>query len=206
MKGGTGKSTLARALGREAANSGLTVKIADLDVQQKTAVDWSCTRLAAKMEPFVPVEPFGTARQALAIAHQYDLLILDGPARTSAATLEIALSADLVVQPTGASADDLRPAVREFNALFAAGIPKTKLVFALNHISTAAEEAETREYIREAGFDALEGSLYERAAYRKCQNLGFAVNESLYPTLNLRVDTLIQSIIDRVTHAQAKSS
>ena len=36
QKGGVGKSTLSRALGREAAKSGLTTKIADLDTQQGT--------------------------------------------------------------------------------------------------------------------------------------------------------------------------
>jgi pantothenate kinase-related protein Tda10 len=40
QKGGVGKSTMARALAREAANNGLKVKIADLDTQQGTSVDW----------------------------------------------------------------------------------------------------------------------------------------------------------------------
>ena len=39
QKGGVGKSTLARALAREAAAGGLGVKIADLDTQQGTSVD-----------------------------------------------------------------------------------------------------------------------------------------------------------------------
>jgi len=43
-------------------------------------------------------------------------------------TLEIAMVANLVVQPTGASLDDLRPAVREFHALIKAGVPKDKLI------------------------------------------------------------------------------
>ena len=45
QKGGVGKSTLARALAREAAMSGLKTKIADLDTQQGTSVDWHRTRL-----------------------------------------------------------------------------------------------------------------------------------------------------------------
>ena len=82
--------------------------------------------------------------------------------------------ADLVVQPTGASADDLRPAVPEFHALLQAGIPAGKLVFALNRIGTDSEEAEARSYVAEAGA-ALPGCLPERPAYRQAQNLGFAV-------------------------------
>ena len=119
QKGGVGKSTLARALAREAAAGGLGVKIADLDTQQGTSVDWHRQRLDGAIEPTVAVEAFKTASQALSVANAYDLLIVDGPARTSRATLEIAGVADLVVQPTGASADDLRPAIREFHALAA---------------------------------------------------------------------------------------
>jgi chromosome partitioning protein len=198
QKGGVGKSTLARALGREATKSGLEVKIADLDTQQGTAVDWYRIRLDANIEPIVPVELFRTAQQALAITDRYDLLVIDGPARTSKATVEIAAAANLVVQPTGASLDDLRPAVREFHGLVKAGIPKEKLIFALNHIGTDAEAAEARQYIEEAGYIVLSGYLPERPGYRKAQNAGYAITETRFPGLNGKADALVQSLIDRV--------
>lgn len=199
QKGGVGKSTLARALAREAAGGGLSVKIADLDTQQGTSVDWHRQRLDSEIEPSVAVEAFKSARQALAVADGYDLLIVVGPARTSSATLEIARVADLVVQPTGASADDLRPAIREFHALVQAGIPARKLVFALNRIGTDSEEADTHSYIAEAGYAALPGCLPERPAYRQAQNLGLAVTETRFPKLNERANALIQALIDRIT-------
>ena len=200
QKGGVGKSTLSRALAREAAAGGLRIKVADLDTQQGTSVDWHRQRLNAGIEPFVSVEAFATAAQALGIANGFDILILDGPARTSQATLEIARSANLVVQPTGASLDDLRPAVREFHALVKAGIPVVRLAFALNRIGTPAEEAETRAYLAEAGYAVLDGCLLERPAYRQAQNAGHAITETRYVALNERADTLIQSLIDRVTN------
>ena len=79
QKGGVGKSTLARAVAREAAAGGLKTKIADLDTQQGTSVDWHRTRLGAGIEPVIAVEAFATADQALKAAGQYDLLIIDGP-------------------------------------------------------------------------------------------------------------------------------
>jgi len=197
QKGGVGKSTLARALAREAAAGGLSVKIADLDTQQGTAVDWHRQRLHSTIEPTVAVEAFKTAEQALAVANAYDLLVVDGPARTSKATLAIARIADLVVQPTGASTDDLRPAIREFHALVQAGIPARTLVFALNRIGTESEEVETRSYIAEAGYDSLPGYLPERPAYRQAQNLGFAVTETRFLKLNERANALVQALIDR---------
>jgi chromosome partitioning protein len=204
QKGGVGKSTLARALAREAAAGGLKTKIADLDTQQGTSVDWHRTRLGAGIQPVVAVEAFATADQAIKAAGQYDLLIIDGPARTSKGTFAIAQVAHLVVQPTGASVDDLRPAVREFHALVKEGIPKEKLAFALNRIGTAAEEAEARGYVAEAGYLALAGCLLERPAYRKAQNTGHAVTETSYAGLNAKADALIQALIDRVEdHGQS---
>lgn len=198
QKGGVGKSTLARALAREAAAGGLRTKIADLDTQQGTSVDWQRTRLHAGIEPVVSAEAFATAEQALKTADHVDLLIIDGPARTSRGTLDIARVADLVVQPTGASVDDLRPAVREFHALVKEGIPKSKLAFALNRIGTPAEEADARSYVGEAGYAVLDGCLLERPAYRKAQNVGHAVTETSYAALNAKADALIQALIDKV--------
>ena len=61
-----------------------------------------------------------------------------------------------VVQPTGASIDDLRPAILLFHELVAAGIPHERLVMALCRILSAAEEEMARRYIEtvQATFDA----------------------------------------------------
>ncbi len=163
-------------------------------------MDWHRTRLNADIEPMVFVEAYRTAAHALKQAAQYDLLVIDGPARTSSATLEIARVASLVVQPTGASVDDLRPAVREFHALIKAGIPPERSTFALNRIGTDAEEADARAYIAEAGYAMLAGCLPERPGYRKAQNVGLAVTETPYAGLNERADKLIQALIDRVSN------
>src|SRR4051812_3917231 len=115
QKGGVSKSTLARALAVEAARSDLTVKVADLDVGQGSTVDWQRDRAAAGIEPDVPVQLHRTPQDALKHNNGADLLVIDGPARADKETLVIARVADLVVLPTGASLDDLRPAVRTAN-------------------------------------------------------------------------------------------
>lgn len=198
QKGGVGKSTLARGLSREGAANGLKVKLADLDTQQGTSVDWYRRRLDNGASPVFSVESFKTASQALRQASQYDLLLLDGPARASAATLEIAKEATLVVQPSGASVDDLRPAVLVFHELVKAGIPREKLCFALCRMGTDAEEAESRAYLEQAGFHVLDGSLPERPSYRQASNAGLSVTETRYPQLNQRADKLIQSMVDQL--------
>ena len=201
QKGGVGKSTLARGIGREAAAGGLSVKIADLDVQQGTSVNWYRRRLEAGIEPLFSVESFKTAAQALKLSSQFDYLIIDGPARASAATLEIARAATLIVQPTGSSVDDLEPAVLTFHELVRDGISRDILVFALSRVGTDAEEAEARAYVKQAGYTVLDGSIQERPAYRQASNVGLSITETRYPQLNKRADALIQAIVDRTDGA-----
>ena len=190
-----GKSTLARALAREAtASSELKVKLVDLDPMQKTTSDWHAKRLQAKHDPVADVQVLATIEQALANEGAYDLIIIDGPARAPAGTRYIAQRAHLIVQPTGPSDDDIAPAIREFNGLVKAGIEKKRLVFALNHIGTEAGEAAARSLLAEAGYAVLPGSLTERAADRTAQNFGRAVTETNFQTLNARPDALIQSL------------
>lgn len=198
QKGGVGKSTLARGIGREASAGGLSVKIADLDIQQGTSVNWYRRRLEAGIEPIFSVESFKTAAQALKLSSQFDYLIIDGPARASAATLEIARAATLIVQPTGSSVDDLEPAVLTFHELVRDGISRDILVFALSRVGTSAEEAEARAYIKQAGYTVLDGSIQERPAYRQASNVGLSITETRYPQLNKKADALIQAMVDRI--------
>ena len=202
QKGGVGKSTLARALAREAAASGLRVKIADLDPDQATIVDWNKVRVRRAIEPLLSVELFRTTAQALASADGYDLLVIDGPAKASSGTTEIAKRADLIVQPTGAGRDDLNPAVRVFHGLVKLGVAQSRLIFALNHIGTDSEAESARAYITEAGYAALPGYLPERPAYRLAQNEGLAVTETRFHGLKERADALIQALIDRVSGSE----
>ncbi len=198
QKGGVGKSTLSRGLAREAAKAGLAVKVCDLDVQQGSCVDWHRRRLAEGVEPVISVEAYRTADQALSQAPQYDVLIIDAPARASEATRRIAEQASLVVQPTGASLDDLIPAVRLFHELHKAGIPRARLAFALNNVLTDAEEASAREYLAESGYAVLAGSLPSKASYRDAQNNGRSITETNFASLNARADALLQNLIDRI--------
>lgn len=199
QKGGVGKSTLARALAREAAAGGLSVKVADLDMQQGTLVNWQRRRLEANHTPTVSVESFRSAGSALSARDGFDLLVLDGPARASSATLEIARASDLVVQPTGASLDDLEPAVLTFHELVKEGLSREKLLFALCRVQTEAEVRDCRSYLTEAGYSVLEGLLPERPAFRMAQNMGLSVTEIRYSSLKKQAEELVQGIVDRIS-------
>ena len=141
QKGGVGKSTLSQALAVEAKKQKIKVLLADCDIQQGTSYEWS------KIKGKIPCQVFNSVKEIWPLTKNYQLIIIDGPARTSQATLEIAKKADLIIQPTGASRADLVPAVKEFNALVKAGTPKKKLLFVLNHIGSPAENQIVQEYL-----------------------------------------------------------
>lgn len=205
QKGGVGKSALARALAVEVARGGLNVKIADLNMKQATCTEWARTRYAAGIEPVVAVEPFAKATQALQHAQSYDVFILDTPGETDADSIEIARVVDLVVQPTGASLDDLRPAVRTFNAMEAAGIDRDKLAFVISRVDTDAEERETRKYLASTGFTVLKGALWEQPAYRQAMNAGRAASESSFKGLNDEISDVLNALISRIGRSGRKS-
>src|SRR5262245_39457442 len=159
QKGGTGKSTLARALGAVVAAAGLQVRIADLDPQQQTVLEWEKLE-----EPALSVEGYDTAAEAIDSAEGEELLIIDAPSGANRGTLAIAKAATLVVQPTGASIDDLRPTVLLFHELVQAGIPRERLAVALCRMLSEVEEDAARGYVTKAGYEVLPGCLYERTA------------------------------------------
>jgi len=126
------------------------------------------------------------------------LIIIDGPARTSTGTLEIAKKADLLIQPTGASRADLVPAVKEFNALKKAGTPSKKLLFVLNHIGSPAESEIAFDYLKDTDYSYLPIALPEKVSFRSIQNEGKAITQITYKTLRRKVKKLIESILDHV--------
>lgn len=205
QKGGTGKSTLARALAAVVAHGGLAVRVADLDPQQSTVIEWEKLRHDSRLPP-IRVEAFDDPEAAIASGAEGELLILDTPAHASRQTLAVAARADLIVQPSSGSVDDLRPAVLVFNELVAAGVPKERLVIALCRVSGEREEDMARSYLEAAGYDVLPGSIPEKLAYKEAQNRGQAVSETKQRALKMHVDTLMAALFKKVsTQLEAKA-
>jgi len=194
QKGGVGKSTLARAVSVEASKQKFSVLLADCDPQQATSYHWLQLRKKSKFK----VEICPTAQHALREANKYDLTIIDGPARTSHATLEIAQKADLVIQPTGASRDDLIPAVKEFNALVKAGVNKKKLIFALTRLSTPKEAKAIKDYLTDTGYKYSETYLYEKTSYKQTQNEGMSITETKYKKLAKQAKELVNELLNNL--------
>lgn len=198
QKGGVGKSTLARAFAAVAARGKLKVKLADLDVNQQTSVRWARTRTARGNGYPVEAEAYTTYEDVLAKVHGIDLIIVDTPGHASPVTLEIARTSQVVILPTGASTDDLYPTVLLLYELEQMGIPKERLAVALCRLLEQREEHAARKYIETAGYEALVGSVPERAGYRSAHNLGQSITETSDQTLNRRARTLMESLLEKV--------
>lgn len=196
QKGGVGKSTVARLIAREFAAQDWQVKIADLDISQATSFHWQSRRLQRNLEPDISVEQYGRVDQALKVAEQYDLLILDGAPHATQATLQVAKASHLVILPTGLAIDDLQPGVQLAHELVT-HVTRQQLVFALCRVGISqAEIAEARQYLREAGYTVLTGELPEKAAYRRASDEGRAATETHFASLNRRAEVLAQGVVN----------
>lgn len=197
QKGGTGKSTVVRATAKVANEDGLKVKIADLDVQQGTTWEWHRLRMSYGHPQIAEIELIRTAQQALRNnLSETDLLIIDGPARASEQTLQIAKISDIFIQPTGPSLDDLIPAVKLFHELTKKKIPKERLVMVINRCGTSSEFYEAYQYVKDAGYNVLKEFLFEKPTYRQSQNTGLTILETRYKHLNDAAKKVITSFIN----------
>ena len=202
QKGGVGKSTLARIIAVEAAKGGLAAKIADLDTQQSTSVNWAVRRAENGIEPEVRAEAFKSVDTALKDAETFDLYIFDGAPHSSVETRQACQAADMVIIPTSEGLDDLQPSVILANNLLKEGIPVERIAFALCITSDSARElAGARDYLGKTPYTVLDGEIPFRSAFKTAMDQGKAITETSFPTLRKRADAMAQNIIDAVAAA-----
>jgi len=199
QKGGVGKSSLARAFGVLLTQAGWKVRIADLDEQQETVLQWSRDRAEAGIEPAVDVRLYESCRAALGDSGDVDILLIDGPARATKDTHGIAGVSHLIVQPSSGTKDDTKPAAALYTVLEEAGIPKAKMVIALSRITAVTEEREGRAFFAAHGYRVLEGAIYTRRSYQSAQNEGLTILETIYDSLNRHTAQLLDDLMGAVT-------
>lgn len=199
QKGGVGKSTLARMMAREFVVGGMRAKIADLDTQQQTCTHWAGRRAESRVEPEIQVQSFGSVKTALEDAARFDVLIIDGKPNASEQTLEIAQASDLVVIPTGQTVDDLHPGVVLAHTLRKKGVGIERIAFAMfKTTGSERENAAARQYLTQAGYMVLTGEVPVSTGYGSASDVGKAITETSFRTLNERASALAQSVIDHM--------
>lgn len=204
QKGGVTKSTLARALAVEAAKAGLSVKVADLDYRQRTVADWAADRLGDAKRVPVNVQVYRDAETAIADCAGLNLLIVDAPGRSSEDLYKLAKVANLLIQPSGASLDDMRPAIREFNDLVKKGVPKARLAMILGRVKSEAEIRDATAFIEEAGYRVLPGTLRDMPAYRAAMAMGASVTEVKAKKLREEAEKAVSALVDAILGDDAR--
>ncbi|KTQ95028.1 hypothetical protein NS226_13605 [Aureimonas ureilytica] len=207
QKGGVGKSTVSRLIAAEFARmDGWEVKIADLDISQATSFHWMQRRHKSSIAPEIRVEGYQRVDKALADAAHVDVMVIDGAPHASAQTLQMSLAADVVVIPTGTAVDDLEPAVMLARELKQKGTPIERIVFVLSRTGDSEGEiAEARQYLERTGFRVAEGSIPERTAFRRASDVGQALTETNFPSLNERARSCFASIVETLQQPKAKA-
>jgi len=199
QKGGVGKSTLARMMAREFAEGGMSVKIADLDTQQQTCTYWAGRRAENGVTPEIQVQGFASVKSAIEDAARFDAYILDGKPNASEQTFEVAKVCDLVVIPTGQTVDDLHPGVVLAHTLVKKGLPLHKIAFAMfKTTGSERENSAARQYLKQAGYLVLDGEVPVSTGYGSASDMGKAITETSFKTLNGKAATLAQSVIDMI--------
>ena len=199
QKGGVGKSGIARLLAVEFARAGWSVKIADLDTMQGTSTKWKIRRDAAKLEPEIPVEKFGTVERAIREAEKYDLLIIDGPAHAEKGGLAMARKSKLILMPTCYGLDDLEAQVEAAYELEVNGIERSNIWFVFARTTGSPnEEQAAREYLQRADINMLEPLFAEQPCIRQAHNAGKAASEVSFPIVRERAVALALAVATKV--------
>ena len=86
-------------------------------------------------------------------------------------------------------------------------ISKNKIAFALCRVGDSRLEIiEAQQYINDAGYRVLAGSIPERIAYRRASDSGLALTETQFPSLNDRADRLAQSLVDFIATLRKRAA
>ena len=205
QKGGTGKSTLARAFAVQAAKARVSVLVADLDDAQRTSLEWGERRLKAGFQPVIRVERINRL-QVFTKAAQTDLLVVDAPGWADESTLWLAQGSQLTVLPVGTSIDDLNPTIRLMHELAGKGVQDWRLALVLTRLQNHKDGEFARGYLGGANFKGLAMShdLFEQRVYREAQDQGLAITEVSDRKLAREASNVMEDIGKALEKAVAK--
>lgn len=185
LKGGVGKSTIARNLAAYFTKQGAKTCIIDTDLEQRTTCDWQERR---ESEMRVPVFPMTTV-QALpkdVETHErdgYQIIIIDGVPQMDQVATRTMLISDILLIPITPSIDDLKSFERfltrfEEVKIHRDDIPTFLVLNKFNGRSNEDKEVQAAlKLFGEYGITPLKSTLGDRVAHRRASKYGLTAYE-----------------------------
>ncbi len=186
LKGGVGKSTIARNLAAYFNERGAKTCIIDTDLEQRTTCDWQERRDDAARR--IPVFPMSTV-QALpkdVETHSrdgYNMIIIDGVPQIDQVATRTILICDILLIPITPSIDDLKSFERFLNRyeevkIHRDNIPAFLVLNKFNGRNNEDKEVQSAlKLFGEYGIEPLKSTLGDRVAHRRASKYGLTAYE-----------------------------
>ena len=207
LKGGVGKSTLARNIAVYFARQGEKACIIDTDIEQRTTCDWR-NRRDGEADPQVDVFPMSSVDGLVndVKTHQgngYRVIILDGVPQLEKVTTKMILLSNFLIIPITPSIDDLKSFERFLKRYEDAKMVKPEIpaFLALNRFSHNAESCEMKEALslfERYGVTPLNSVVNERVAHKRSSKYGLTALEWEDPKAKAEIEELCQEIETRL--------
>jgi chromosome partitioning protein len=186
LKGGVGKSTVARNIATYFAAKGLKVCLVDTDLEQRTTCDWAERRPeTAAHIPVFPMASLQTLPKDVETheSNGYQVVIIDGVPQLDKVATRTILISDLLLIPITPSIDDLKSFERFVTRYEEVKTHRDDIpaFLILNKFSGRNnEDLEVREALdmfEEIGIKPLKTTLGDRVAHRRASKYGLTALE-----------------------------
>ena len=181
QKGGVGKSTLSLNIAAYLAQEGARVLLIDAD-KQRSSASWAEKRNEDTPPPFTIVEMArdNMARDAMAMATDYDHVVIDGPRDAERITRAVIVAAEIVVlpyEPSGFSVDAGETTITQVReCLIIKPDLKCGIVISRKIEGTVIGE-DIRELAAESGFPIFNTAIVTRVAHAEAVTLAQTIFE-----------------------------